>query len=44
MGIEIEFNRYNINDIRVVITDYAIQQMLSGDELETYRSSLGPLK
>eukprot|EP00483_Globobulimina_turgida_P005514 UN05524 len=37
-------NYYNISDIRVVITDYAIQQILSGDELETYRSSLGPLK
>ncbi len=36
-------NMININDIRVVITDYAIQQMLSGDGLETYRSSLGPL-
>eukprot|EP01083_Nonionella_stella_P076306 207879_1 len=30
--------------IRVVVTDYALQNILSGDELETYRSSLGPLK
>ena len=34
----------NIGNIRVVITDYALQQMLNENELETYRSTLGPLK
>eukprot|EP00483_Globobulimina_turgida_P004090 UN04098 len=33
-----------VSDIRVVVTDYALQQMLTDDGLETYRSSLGPLK
>ena len=37
-------NGNSIDHIRVVVTDYALQQMLTNHELEQYRSSLGPLK
>jgi len=34
----------NVDQIRVVVTDYSLQQMLNDNELEQYRSTLGPLK
>ena len=43
-NLMMEFVDGNVKNVRVAVTDYAQQQMLSDDELETYRSSLGPLK
>eukprot|EP01084_Bolivina_argentea_P020034 37297_1 len=41
MELKTTNNKGNRNDIRVVITDYALQSMLTGDGLDAYRSYLG---